>query len=537
MGRARHVKGVLMAVDSLSRRNFMKGAALTGVAAAAAGALASTGTALADEAEDAEAVEEEEVVSEESGADSDYDVIVIGMGFAGMTSAMSAADAGASVLIVDAAPDGVAGGNSRVCGQMFMSSTGDVEAAYNYTEALAGGMYLDEDRLQTFAEGIASIEDYIAKYGNLDSADFTDAMDVLGMGASYPEFPGGDVVSLWCATSYYGDSYLFEAEKTNLTENYADQIEIWYESPAKKLIQDPDTKTILGVVIEHEGEDVEVYAANGVVVAAGGYENNARMIQIYCNQSESAGYGSAYNQGDGILMCQAVGAQLDSMAPYATGGLAGCGYWVEDGEVSSGLSGAQVEGGMLSVGKEGCRWVNETATARYGMTSDKNGTWRNPRAPERVYAIYDQTQMDASEEEGGFSAYADITLQQFSSIEECADYIGCDADTLTETIESYNAMAEAGQDTEYERDPDTMRALDGEAYYVMRLKPLIAWTIGGPLRNVNCEIIDVFGDVIPNLYGAGEAGNMAVCMYQSGLAVADCFISGDIAGRNAAAAK
>lgn len=525
-----------MAVDSLSRRNFMKGAALTGVAAATAGMLAGTGSALADEAEETDVAEEvEEEVSEESETDSDYDVIVIGMGFAGMVSAMSAADAGAQVLLVDAAPESAAGGNSKVCGQTFMSASDDVDSAYDYTEALAGGMYLDEERLQTFAEGVASIEDLVVKYANVGEDDFYCEDEDFGGGATYSEFAGADAISLWTTSS--SDYTLFEFVQTNLIENYADQIELWYESPAKRLIQDADTKIITGVTIEHDGAEMDVYAANGVVVAAGGYENNARMIQMYCNQAESAGYGTAYNQGDGILMCQAVGAQLDSMVPYATNGIGGCSYWVEDGEVSNVMYGAQVEGGVLSVGKEGCRWVNETATAHYGLTSDKNGTWRNPRAPERTYAIYDQTQMDAIEEEGGFMAYADETLQQFSTIEECADYIGCDADTLTTTIENYNAMADAGQDTEFERDPDTMRALDGEAYYVLRLKPLVRWTVGGPLRNASCEILDVYGETIPHLYGAGEMGNICVCMYQSGMSIDDCFIFGDIAGRKAAEAK
>ena len=49
--------------------------------------------------------------------DGEYDVVVVGMGFAGCVSAISAADEGAKVLLVDKAPEGSAGGNSRVSRQ------------------------------------------------------------------------------------------------------------------------------------------------------------------------------------------------------------------------------------------------------------------------------------------------------------------------------------------------------------------------------------------------------------------------------------
>lgn len=60
-----------------------------------------------------------------------YDVVVLGMGFSGLVSAMAAADEGASVLICEKAPQGEEGGNSKVCGQIMEPS---LQIAYNLTQ-------------------------------------------------------------------------------------------------------------------------------------------------------------------------------------------------------------------------------------------------------------------------------------------------------------------------------------------------------------------------------------------------------------------
>ena len=87
----------------VTRRNFVKGAAL---GAAAMGLTAGATSALA--AESAESYTFADTVK----WDAAYDVVVLGMGFAGMVSAMEAADAGASVLLCEKCPEGEAGGNS-----------------------------------------------------------------------------------------------------------------------------------------------------------------------------------------------------------------------------------------------------------------------------------------------------------------------------------------------------------------------------------------------------------------------------------------
>jgi len=59
------------------------------------------------------------------------------------------------------------------------------------------------------------------------------------------------------------------------------EVKFLYETPAKSLIQDPETKAILGVVAEAQGKNVYVKAKRGVVLACGGYQTNREMLGYF----------------------------------------------------------------------------------------------------------------------------------------------------------------------------------------------------------------------------------------------------------------
>ena len=60
-------------------------------------------------------------------------------------------------------------------------------------------------------------------------------------------------------------------------------------------------------------------------------------------------------------------------------------------------------------------------------------------------------------------------------------------------------------------------------------------TQGGPVHDAAQRIIDVYGKPIPRLYAAGELGSSFGHLYLSGGNIAECMVTGRIAGRNAAA--
>ncbi|MCW1000391.1 FAD-binding protein, partial [Streptococcus anginosus] len=62
------------------------------------------------------------LVNEQTTYAAEYDVVVLGFGGAGATAARFASDAGAKVLLVDSAPNGHEGGNTRYCAQLIGSA-------------------------------------------------------------------------------------------------------------------------------------------------------------------------------------------------------------------------------------------------------------------------------------------------------------------------------------------------------------------------------------------------------------------------------
>lgn len=242
--------------------------------------------------------------------DAQYDVVVAGFGAAGAVSAKTAADAGATVLIVEKKNEGEAGGNSKVAGQLFANGHGDVEKTLTYYKQLAGDTDVPEAMLKVIATGVANMADTLANDFGADKSQFMSwtGLPVIGaMSPEYPEFEGSENISLDTIHQGVSDSELFRLLKRNVTDR-SDKIDVWFESPAVSLIQDPQTKTILGIKVERNGKTLNIRANNGVILATGGFENNAEMVENYLGMTNYAPIGSLYNTGDGIRMAQEVGA-------------------------------------------------------------------------------------------------------------------------------------------------------------------------------------------------------------------------------------
>ena len=94
-------------------------------------------------------------------------------------------------------------------------------------------------------------------------------------------------------------------------EDRSDAIDVWYEAPAKHLIQDPSTKIVHGVIAEVDGQEISIRAKNGVILALGGYENSPEIQQNYTQRKFWPSLGRAlYNEGDGVKMLLEINADL-----------------------------------------------------------------------------------------------------------------------------------------------------------------------------------------------------------------------------------
>ena len=535
-------------MEKISRKSFVKGALGLGAVGILAGCASSASSTAASASSTAAPAEKKEFTFADTVRwDAQYDVVVMGMGAAGMVAAKTAADNGAKVVIVEKCEEGKAGGNTKVCGQLFAYANGDKDAAKSYYTALAGGRDIEPEIIDAISEGVANMADILADEFGFNKDEYMDWTGVnvggTNMGAmspEYPEMPGHEKMALWTTHAGASDGYLYQGLKQNVTDR-VDAIDVWYSSPVKSLIQDPVTKTVVGVTVERDGKEMNIRALNGVCICTGGFECNKEMVQHYLNVINYAPRGGQFNTGDGIKMAQAVGADLWHMDCYE--GLFGLGsvtYPVEEGipcdMIATLAQNAVNTGAAILVGTDGDRFVNESETVRHGNMYE-NGIWENPTFPEKVWYIIDETQKGEIEAAGAMPEEQLAKLTAYDSIGALAEGIGVDKDRLTKTIKNYNSFANNGEDYKCGREAQYMRAFDGKKYYAMYMVSGLLNTQGGPKRSANAEVLDTQGNPIPHLYSAGECGGITVCMYQGGTNIAECITFGRIAGKNAAAVK
>ena len=156
-----------------SRRTFLKASAACGIGALGAGFLAGCGGG-GQQADSGGATGA--AMLEDIAWDGAFDVVVVGLGAAGASAVIAAAESGASVLVVDKAPEGSEGGNSRYSSQLFASATNKDEALA-YVGALAGGYYVPADVLDAYAQGLCDVRDTLVAWG-LDEGELLDVTDV-----------------------------------------------------------------------------------------------------------------------------------------------------------------------------------------------------------------------------------------------------------------------------------------------------------------------------------------------------------------------
>lgn len=475
--------------------------------------------------------------------DGQYDVVVVGFGGAGAVSAITAAKAGAKVLIVEKAPEGHEGGNTRYCGQMYVYGNGNYENTMAYYKALSGNHEIPEALLEVYVKNITNMSDVVAETFDLNKEDFVDAVGFQGAGSyspEYPELPGAESITLMSThDTGISDGYLWGIMKQRVTEN-ADNIDVWYESPAVGLIQDPGNGTIIGVEVERGGKTLNVRANNGVVMACGGFENNPEMIETYLGLTNTVASGTLYNTGDGVEMAMEVGAKMWHMHVYeGMGGLGSTTVKTASGRVEYYTSYMPPcnSGSAIMVGGDGSRFVNESVTTRHGHVQ-KGNEYVNPQYPSDMYLVLSNKNYQTAMAYGvAIPADYEYTYSG-NTLEELAAASGMNAETLAATIKSFNAHATAGTTDEFGRAGVTMEAFPEEGpYYAVKMFPVMLNTQGGAMRNENAEVLGQDGNPIPHLYSAGEFGGICAHQYQGGGNIAEVIIFGRLAGENAAKAK
>ena len=488
------------------------------------------------------------------------DVVIIGAGGAGMTAAITAADAGMNVVVLESQP--AVGGNSvKSTGGMNAAKTADQDenefgeqAGVEKTLATAAEKWADNETITALAAKVQEQWDawQANPEGYFDSTELF-ALDTMigGKGINDPELVNTLVnntadaidwlrtqgIDLTDVASFGGASVkrihrpLDDAGKVVSVGAYTvplleeacekrDNLSLLTDTTATQILTD-DTGAAVGVVATGKTGNTVTVNAGAVVLATGGFGANLDMVVQY--KPELAGFmttNAAGIQGQGIEMATAIGAdtvdmeqiQIHPTVQYDTASL-----------ITEGLRGD----GAILVNANGERFIDEVGTR------DVVSAAEIAQPDSFSWLVVDQRMVDASSVIQGYIKKGFMLSGE--TYEALAEALGIPSDAFAATMETWNGYVAEKSDPDFGRT-SFAEPLDTAPYYAVKVTAGIHHTMGGLKIDPQTHVINTDGEIIPGLFAAGEVtGGVHGANRLGGNAVADFVVFGRIAGAEAAA--
>ncbi len=489
-------------------------------------------------------------------SDDAADVIVVGAGNAALCAALAARERGASVLVLEAAPEAESGGNSRF-------AAGTIRVAYDGLDDIRALVPdLSEEEIRTtdfgayttnqFLDDMARVTQHRAD-ADLVEILVTRSLDtlkwVVAKGVRLIPTYGRQSFKIDGRHKFWG-GLVIEAVGggPGLVQMLTDAarksgIDIRYDSRAVELIC--ERGRVVGVRIRQD-DGLRELRTGAVVLACGGFEANAEMRTRYLGPGWDLAKvrGSRWNAGDGIRMALDIGASP-------------CGHW--SGCHAVGWERNAPEYGDLAVGDQfqkhsypfaimvnatGKRFVDEGADLRL-YTYAKYGRVILEQPGQFAWQIFDRKVKHLQRDE---YRIRQVTRAVADTIEELAGKLdGVDADQFVNTVAEWNRAVR----TDIPFDPNVKdgrrtdglainksnwaNTLDTPPFEAYAVTCGVSFTFGGLRITPDGEVLNTDFKPIRGLYAAGElVGGLFYFNYPAGSGLMAGAVFGRIAGDRAA---
>ncbi len=448
-----------------------------------------------------------------------WDVVVVGAGFAGMCAALEAAERGAKTILLEkmGRPDGTtvySSGWIAAVGSRFQKNHPDTPKAFFDDMMKLSGYRSDPALIKVYAEESGAGIDWLADHGtpfylweNLPAPELSRCLISPGDGIT----GGSKLIRCLMAA----------LEKKN--------VPIRYHTKAVELVTD-DCLNVEGVSCITPDGRRDFMARGGVILTTGGYGANSAMVGQYIGPwaSRLIVRGSPWITGENILMANQVMAKLVNMDQFYAGPITPTGHANPSPLMHAGYG--------IQVGTDGKRFVPETwlqvpkAKAIAERTPDNMSFMLIGQDADKNANILSNT-IDRFRRVG-------FEVVKGDTVEEAGRKAGVNVANLTATVKEFNAAVHAGKakDLAVPYLYDEPHALETGPFYMIPAAGGMASTFGGPKIDDHARVVSFENQPIAGLYASGAAAGGV--WYQDdigGNQLGGGMVFGRVAARDAAA--
>ncbi|KAF1297726.1 hypothetical protein BAU15_13195 [Enterococcus sp. JM4C] len=493
-----------------------------------------------------------EVAVEKNGEDEtlEADVVVVGTGGAGTAAALTAAQAGKKVVVIE--KNDFVGGNTKLSSGFFAVETAlqkeagvktSVDEAVNqlleFNDYLSNGP-LTRAIVESSAETVAWLqEEGMDMYLQKETTQLSHGDDAY-KSRSYHKYTDSEkgFTTLYAKLEELGAKVLMN---TSLTE-----------------LQTEGDK-VTGIVAEKEDGGTLTVNAKANIICTGGFGADTEKVNELMGTAQMSSLGVP-NTGEGLSSMVDAGATDIDGTPLLHAAQLAEGEVKQDsqGENLAGYSSSSLTQLLMSpllwVNPQGSRFVNEDVV--YDTAYWANAAYA---AGGKYYIVVDEATLKdytkgtdmilsysgpgPNTDKADFVELANGSVEagtafKGDSLEDLAKETGFNEATLKETVDRYNQLVKGKEDTDYRKDSKSMKyAVSEGPYYAFDCRAVYLGTVGGVKVNEKLEVLNADEQTIEGLYtGGANAGGY----YQGkgyppyeGLASGFSWTSGRIAGQSA----